>query len=99
LLLGYHHGISRPRRSSKEAAMRSESEIRVMMGHVHGLVQKYQSVKEQASANGDQKAERAAWTKEVSYVSALEALAWAIGDIEASFDQGEAVLVQPPSTS
>jgi len=79
--------------------MRSESEIRVMMGHVHGLVQKYQSVKEQASANGDQKAERAAWTKEVSYVSALEALAWAIGDIEASFDQGEAVLVQPPSTS
>ena len=79
--------------------MRSESEIRVMMGHVHGLVQKYQAVKEQASANGDQKAERAAWTKEVSYVSALEALAWAIGDIEASFDQGEAVLVQPPSTS
>jgi hypothetical protein len=81
----------------KEAAMRSESEIRLMMGHVHGLVQKYQAVKEQAAASGDQKAERAAWTKEVSYVSALEALAWAVGDIEASFDQGEAVLIQPLS--
>jgi hypothetical protein len=78
--------------------MRSESEIRVMMAHMHGLVQKYQVIKEQAVANGYQKAERAAWTKEVSYVSALEALAWAVGDIEASFDQGEAVLVQPPST-
>lgn len=78
--------------------MRSESEIRLMMGHVHGLVQKYQAVKEQAVASGDQQAERAAWTKEVSYVSAIEALAWAVGDIEASFDQGEAVLVQPPST-
>ena len=79
--------------------MRSESEIRLMMGHVHGLVQKYQAIKEQAAASGDQKSERVAWTKEVSYVSALEALAWAVGDIEASFDQGEAVLVQPPSTS
>ena len=79
--------------------MRSESEIRLMMGHVHGLVQKYQAVKEQAAASGNQSAERAAWAKEVSYVSALEALAWAVGDIEASFDQGEAVLVQPPSTS
>ena len=78
--------------------MRSESEIRVMMEHVHGLVQKYRAVKEQATASGDQKAERVAWTKEVSYVSALEALAWAAGDIEASFDQGEAVLVQPSST-
>ena len=77
--------------------MRSESEIRLMMGHVHGLVQKYQALKEQAAASGDQKAERAAWTKEVSYVSALEALAWAVGDIEASFDQGEAVLIQPLS--
>jgi hypothetical protein len=79
--------------------MRSESEIRIMMGHVQDLVRKYQAVKEQAAARGDQKAERVAWTKEVSYVSALEALAWAVGDIEASFDQGEAVLVQPPSTS
>ena len=43
--------------------MRSESEIRLMMGHAHGLVQKYQAIKEQAVANGDQKAERAAWTK------------------------------------
>ena len=77
--------------------MRSESEIRLMIGHVHGLVQKYQAIKEQAAASGDQRAERAAWTKEVSYVSALEALAWAVGDIEASFDQGEAVLVQPHS--
>ena len=77
--------------------MRSEAEIRLMMGHVHGLVQKYQAVKEQAAASDDQKAERTAWTKEVSYVSALEALAWAVGDIEASFDQGEAVLVQPHS--
>jgi hypothetical protein len=82
----------------KEAAMRSESEIRLMMGHMHGLVQKYQAIKEQAAASGDQKAERAAWTKEVSYVSALESLAWAVGDIEASFEQGEAVLIQPPST-
>jgi hypothetical protein len=79
--------------------MRSESEIRLMMGHVHGLVQKYQAIKELAVVSSDQKAERTAWTKEVSYVSALEALAWAVGDIEASFDQGEAVLVQPPSTS
>jgi hypothetical protein len=78
--------------------MRSESEIRLMMTHVHELVQKYQAVKEQAVARGDQPAERVAWTKEVSYVSALEALAWAVGDIEASFDQGEAVLVQPHST-
>ena len=78
--------------------MRSESEIRLMMGHVHGLVQKYQAVKEQAAASGDPQAERVAWTKEVSYVSALEALAWAVGDIEASFDQGEAVLVQPHSS-
>jgi hypothetical protein len=77
--------------------MRSESEIRVMMEHMHRLVRKYQAIKEQAVASGDQKAERAAWTKEVSYVSALEALAWAVGDIEASFDQGEAVLVQPSS--
>jgi hypothetical protein len=79
--------------------MRTESEIREMMGHVHGLVQKYQAIKEQAVASSDQRAERAAWTKEVSYVSALEALAWAVGDIEASFDQGEAVLVQPSSAS
>jgi hypothetical protein len=78
--------------------MRSESEIRLMMTHVHGLVQKYQAVKEQAVASGDQQAERVAWTKEVSYVSALEAFAWVVGDIEASFDQGEAVLVQPRST-
>ena len=78
--------------------MRSESEIRVMLQHVHGLVRKYQAIKEQAVAGGDQKAERVAWTKEVSYLSALEALSWAVGDIEASFDQGEAVLVQPPST-
>jgi hypothetical protein len=79
--------------------MRSEEEIRLMMGHVHGLVQKYRAVKAQAVASGDQQAERAAWTKEVSYVSALEALAFAVGDIEASFDQGEAVLVQPHSTA
>ena len=79
--------------------MRSESEIRVMMEHMHELVRKYQAIKAQAVASGDQTAERRAWTKEVSYVSALEALAWAVGDIEASFDQGEAVLVQPPSTS
>ena len=79
--------------------MRSESEIRLMMGHVHGLVQKYQAIKEQAAASGDQQAERTAWTKEVSYISALEALAWAVGDIEASFDQGTAVLFQPSSTS
>jgi len=79
--------------------MRTEPEIRLMMGHMHGLVQKYQASKAQATASGDQRAERVAWTKEVSYVSALEALAWAVGDIEASFDQGEAVLVQPHSTS
>ena len=79
--------------------MRSESEVRVMMEHMHGLVRKYQAIKELAAASGDQKSERAAWIKEVSYVSAFEALAWAIGDIEASFDEGEAVLVQPPSTS
>jgi len=78
--------------------MRSESEIRLMMGHMHNLVQKYQAVKELAVGSGDQPQERTAWTKEVSYVSALEALAWAVGDIEASFDQGEAVLVQPSST-
>lgn len=78
--------------------MRSEAEIRLMMGHVHGLVQKYQAIKEQAATSGDQKAERTAWTKEVSYVSAFEALAWAVSDIEASFDQGEAVLIQPSST-
>jgi hypothetical protein len=78
--------------------MRSESEIRLMMAHMHELVQKYQAVKGLAVASGDQQAERTAWTKEVSYVSALEALAWTVGDIEASFDQGEAVLVQPHST-
>lgn len=78
--------------------MRSEAEIRVMLAHVHGLVQRYRVIKEQAATNGDQQAERAAWTKEVSYLSALEALAWAVGDIEASFEQGEAVLVQPASS-
>jgi hypothetical protein len=79
--------------------MRTESEIRVMMEHVHGLVRKYQAIKGQAAASGNEKAERVAWTKEVSYLSALEALSWAVGDIEASFDQGEAMLVQPSSTS
>jgi hypothetical protein len=78
--------------------MRSEAEIRLMMAHMHGLVRKYQADKAQAVASGDQQAERTAWTKEVSYVSALEALAWAVGDMEASFDQGEAVLVQPHTT-
>jgi len=69
-----------------------------MLQHVHGLVQRYRIIKEQAAASGDQPGERAAWTKEVSYLSALEALAWAVGDIEASFEQGEAVLVQPANT-
>jgi hypothetical protein len=78
----------------KEAEMRSEAEIRLMLQHMRGLVQKYQAVKEQAAANGDQEAERAAWTKEVSYVSAAQALEWAAGDIEASFEEGDAVLVQ-----
>jgi hypothetical protein len=78
--------------------MRTEAEIRLMMAHMHELVQKYQAIKGLAVGSGDQRAERVAWTKEVSYVSALEALAWAVGDIEASFDHGEAVLVQPHST-
>jgi hypothetical protein len=43
-----------------------------------------------SAASGDQQAERVAWRKEVSYVSALEAFAWVVGDIEASFDQGKA---------
>ena len=78
--------------------MRSESEIRLMMAHVHGLVQKYQAVKEQAVGQWRSAGRARGLDKEVSYVSALEALAWAVGDIEASFDQGEAVLVQPHST-
>jgi hypothetical protein len=51
--------------------MRSVSEIRLMMAHMHRLVQKYQAVKAQAVASGVQRADRAAWTKQVSYVSAL----------------------------
>jgi hypothetical protein len=80
----------------KEGAMRSEEDIRQMSRHLQGLVLHYRNLYDQATARGDIAAAEVASLKEVSYLSAAEMLAWALGEVEANFEQAEVVIVRTP---
>jgi hypothetical protein len=78
--------------------MRSEEDIRQMSRHLQRLVEQYRVVYEQATARGDSAAADVASLKEVSYLSAAEMLDWALGEVEANFEEAEVVIVRTPRT-
>jgi hypothetical protein len=89
--------VARAAVAVKEDSMRSESDIRLLLEHLRGLVTKYQALKEAAARSRDQEAELAASTKELSYMSAAQALAWAVGDIEAVLAREDMPVHRPPT--
>jgi hypothetical protein len=75
--------------------MRSEDDIQQMARHLQRLAQQYGALYEQATARGDRATADVAALKEVSYLSAAEVLGWALGELEANFEEADVVIVQP----